>query len=486
VGESGLCCEAMLERLVIQVNEIYHKIEVCAIPHNIVTSAVQMGKDHSVIQPVRYNFLMFIDEAEIQVGAGKGGDGAVHFRREKYVPRGGPDGGDGGKGGDVILEVVPTLNTLIAFQHKNRFHAQNGANGAKQNMTGRSGEDLIILVPPGTVVNDATTGQVLGDLVETGQRLIVARGGRGGRGNTRFTSSTRQTPRIGERGEPGEERSLHLELKLIADIGIVGVPNAGKSTLLAAVTNARPRIAPYPFTTLEPNLGVCSLDDETTLVLADIPGLIEGAHMGVGLGHDFLRHIQRTRLLIHLLDGLAEDPVLDFAQINSELALFDPALAHKPQVVALNKMDLPDVQERWPKIQVELKKRISRQLGDLNVDAQLFAISAATGAQVRALLYRATQLLQEIPPLTAVTEMPVYRVESDPSAFTIHRDNQGWRVAGQAIERAAHMTYWEHYQSVRRFQRILETLGIDRALREAGVQEGDTVFIGDFELEWQD
>ena len=298
---------------------------------------------------------MFIDQAKIYVRSGKGGDGAVHFRREKYVPRGGPDGGDGGKGGDVILEVVPTLNTLSAFRRQTKFLAPDGAKGAKQNMTGRSAEDLVIPIPPGTVVFDDDNGEVLGDMVEHGQRLTVAKGGRGGRGNARFASSVNQVPRLAERGEPGQEHNLRLELKLIADIGIVGVPNAGKSTFLSAVTNAKPKIAPYPFTTLEPNLGVAVLDDEITLVLADIPGLIEGAHQGIGLGHDFLRHIQRTRVLIHLLDGMAEDPISDFAQINSELALFDPLLALKPQIVAFNKMDLPDVQARWPAIESELK-----------------------------------------------------------------------------------------------------------------------------------
>ncbi len=431
---------------------------------------------------------MFIDEAEIFIQSGKGGDGVVHFRREKYVPRGGPDGGDGGKGGDVILEVAATLNTLNTFHHKRKFKAQDGANGAKQNMTGRTGEDLVILVPPGTVIYAVPTGELIGDLVEPGQQLVVARGGRGGRGNARFASSVRQTPRIAERGEPGVEQTLRLELKLIADIGIVGVPNAGKSTLLAATTMARPKIGDYPFTTLEPNLGVASLDDETSLILADIPGLIEGAHRGVGLGHDFLRHIQRTRVLIHLLDGLAENPLLDFAQINSELALFDPDLARKPQIVALTKMDLDDVQARWPKIQAELRKLIKRQ--DLNIDPEPFAISAVTSKDVRALLYRAAQLLeqsrQQMPIPAGPAALPVYRVESDPKAFTVVQTAEGWQVRGQAIERAASMTYWEHYDSVRRFQRILETLGVDKALREAGVQEGDTVMIGDYELEWQD
>lgn len=429
---------------------------------------------------------MFIDKVEIRVQAGKGGDGIVHFRREKYVPRGGPDGGDGGKGGDVILEVVPTMNTLAAFQHKREFRAQDGGNGGKQNMTGRSGEDLVIGVPPGTVVYDAESGETLGDLVEPGQRLVVARGGRGGRGNSRFATSVNQAPRLAERGEPGESRTLRLELKLIADVGIVGVPNAGKSTLLAATTNARPKIAPYPFTTLEPNLGVARLDEEITLVLADIPGLIEAAHQGAGLGHEFLRHIQRTRVLIHLLDGLSEDPLLDFEQINRELALFDPRLAEKPQIVALNKMDLPEVRQRWAALEKDLRQLMRKMRKKVRLDEEPMAISALSGEGVRALLYRAAQLLEEAPAPLPEVRVPVYRVESDPRAFTIERGEWGWRVRGKAIERAASMTYWEHAASVRRFQKILEALGVDQALREAGVQDGDTVFIGDYELEWWD
>lgn len=419
---------------------------------------------------------MFIDEAIINVRSGKGGNGAVHFRREKYVPYGGPDGGDGGRGGDVVLQVRTTLNTLSSFRHQSRFQAPDGVNGAKQNMTGRSGEDLVIYVPAGTIVYDAASGDLLGDLTGEGQRLVVAQGGRGGRGNTRFKSARNQAPRIGEKGEPAQERKLRLELKLIADIGIVGVPNAGKSTMLSAVTNARPKIAPYPFTTLEPNLGVAELDDEIAIVLADIPGLIEGAHLGLGLGHDFLRHIQRTRVLVHLLDGMAEDPLLDFNQINVELALFDAELAKKPQVAALNKMDLPDVRQRWPEISAALKKR----------GYEPFAISAATGENVRSLLFRAYELLQDAPLPASEDELPVYRPEEDPRQFQVTQEPTGWRVSGSAIERAAAMTYWEHDQSVVRFQRILKTLGIEEELRAAGVQEGDSVFIGEFELEWSD
>ncbi len=421
---------------------------------------------------------MFIDQAQIHIHSGKGGDGVVHFRKEKYVPFGGPDGGDGGKGGDIILEVVSTLNTLSTFRQKSKFVAEDGANGKKQKMTGKGGKDLVIKVPPGTIIYEDNTNEVLGDLITPGQQFKVASGGRGGRGNVHFASSRNHVPRIAERGEPGLERILRLELKLIADIGIIGVPNAGKSTLLAVVTNAKPKIAPYPFTTIEPNLGVAELDDETTLVLADIPGLIEGAHKGVGLGYDFLRHIQRTKVLIHLLDGLAENPILDYAQINSELALFDPGLAKKPQIVALNKMDIPEAEMRLSEVSTALKKQgIS----------QVYGISAATGTNVKQLLYHAAKLLHELPAQTPeITETPLYRVETDPTQYHIKRIDKGWQVTGEAIERAASMTYWEYDQSVRRFQRILHTLGIEDALRKAGVQPGDTVFIGEYELEWAD
>lgn len=419
---------------------------------------------------------MFIDEISIYVQSGKGGDGMVHFLRQKFIARGGPDGGDGGRGGDVILQVNPKLNTLAHFQQNARFIAKDGRNGGSTNMTGRSAEHLIIPVPPGTMVYDAATDELLGDLVEPGQTLTVCKGGRGGRGNQHFASSRNQAPRTAERGEPGQERSLRMELKLIADVGIVGVPNAGKSSLLAAVTNAKPKIANYPFTTLEPNLGVALLDHLNSLVLADIPGLVEGAHMGVGLGDAFLRHIQRTRVLIHLLDGMSEDPLADFSQINSELALFDAGLAKKPQIVVLNKMDQPEVQQRWPKIQKELKKR----------GYEPFAISALARTDVNPVLWKAVELLQTAPEPTVVGELPVYRPEEDPRTFTVEKTDSGYVVRGRAIERAAAMTYWEHDGSVRRFQRLMETLGVEEALRKAGVEEGDTVTIGGFELDWQD
>ncbi len=420
---------------------------------------------------------MFVDEVEIEVRSGKGGDGMVHFRREKFVPRGGPDGGDGGRGGDVVLVVKSNLNTLLAFRYKARYVAEDGGDGGPNNRHGASARPLLIPVPPGTVVYDAVTGEVLGDLTEPGQQLVVCKGGRGGRGNSHFKSPTNQVPRIAERGEPGEERRLRLELKLLADIGIVGMPNAGKSTLLAALTNARPKIAPYPFTTTEPNLGVAQLDEETTVILADIPGLIEGASQGAGLGHEFLRHIQRTRVLIHLLDGLSEDPLADYSQINNELALFDPSLGEKPQVVAVNKADLPEVRARWETLYREFRKR----------RVEVMLISALQREGVRELLLKAVCTLQTLPPSPLPgLPLPVYRPAEEEGTFTIEREGNAWRIKSPAIERAAAMTYWEYDGSVRRFQKLMERLGVDEALRQAGAQDGDTVYIGDYELEYRE
>ena len=421
---------------------------------------------------------MFIDRVEIQVKSGKGGDGMMHFRREKFIPLGGPDGGDGGKGGDVILEVKSTLNTLSSFRQNQKFRAEDGVKGGPSQMSGRYGIDLILYVPPGTVIFDADTSELIGDLTQPGQQLNILKGGRGGRGNQHFATSRNQAPRTAEKGEPAQERRIKLELKLIADIGLIGVPNAGKSTLLSVLTNAKPKIAPYPFTTLEPNLGVANIDDNTTFVLADIPGLIEGASQGAGLGHDFLRHIQRTRVLIHLLDGLSGDPVADYSQINSELSLFDPNLAKKPKLVALNKIDQPEVQERLAEIQKKFKK----------LGVELMTISALARTNTRELLVKAYQRLEETPPLEEVElPLPVYKPKEDPREFVVTREGTNeWRISGAGIERAASMTYWQHDGSVRRFQKIMETLGVDEALRKAGIQEGDTVAIGEFELEWQE
>ena len=419
---------------------------------------------------------MYFDEAEIYVQSGRGGDGMVHFHREKYKPRGGPDGGDGGRGGNVILAVNPKKNTLFDFRHRSQYIANDGRPGGPNNMTGKSAKDLLVEVPPGTLVYDVKTGDLIGDLVEEGQELMIAKGGRGGRGNQHFATSRNQTPRMAERGEPEESRKLRLELKLIADVGIVGVPNAGKSSLLAVVSNAKPKIANYPFTTLSPNLGVAELSIDVILVLADIPGLIEGAHQGVGLGFAFLRHIQRTKVLIHMLDGLSEDPISDFSQINSEMVLFDEKIAEKPQIVAYNKMDLPMVRARWPEVEAALVK----------LGYEVIPVSTVSRENISKLMWRAVELLKSAPEPEPVDAMPVYRAEEDPKSFSIQQAEDGWIVRGEAIERAAAMTYWEHRESVRRFQRLMENIGIDEALREAGVEEGDTVYIGEYALEWQD
>ena len=423
---------------------------------------------------------MFIDEAEIYVRSGKGGDGAMHFHREKFVARGGPDGGDGGHGGNLILKVDKKLNTLAQFRHKMRYVAGDGMNGGSSNKTGKSADDLFVMVPAGTIVRDRDTGALLGDLTKDGQELLVCKGGRGGKGNQHFVTPSNQAPRTAEKGAPYEEKNLALELKLIADVGIVGEPNAGKSSFLAAATNANPKIANYPFTTLEPNLGVAELDLDHSIVLSDVPGLIEGAHMGVGLGDSFLRHIQRTKVIMHVLNGESEDPIADFDQINQEMALFDANLGEKPQLVVYNKMDVPEAAERWDEIKTQLEGR----------GYTVMSMSAAARDNIKPILWKLYEILQTVPEVEDEdTEvMPLYTPEDDPRAFTIKRNDYGdFVVRGVAIERAAKMTYWEHSGSLRRFQNLLRTLGIEDALREAGVEDGDTVMIGDdFELEWLD
>ncbi len=433
---------------------------------------------------------MFFDEAKINVKAGDGGDGCVSFRREKYVPLGGPNGGDGGKGGNVYLAANPHLNTLIGFKRRVHFKAKRGGHGKGKGQKGRQGDDVLVEVPPGTVVRDAGTGEFVADLMEEGQRALVAQGGQGGRGNAAFATSTNQAPRIAERGAPGQERWLYLELKLIADVGIVGVPNAGKSTLLSAVSAARPKIAAYPFTTLEPNLGVVALGDYTSFVMADIPGLIEGAHAGAGLGHEFLRHIERTRMIIHLLDGASADPLGDYESINEELALFDSELARKPQLVVLNKMDLPQAQELWSSVGQAMKAQGQGAM----------SISAVTGEGIKEMLRTVAEMLASLPPPLhppqswggkrggeepATTEIKVFRPVEDDKALTITWEDDAWQVRGAEVERIAAMTNWDLDEAVQRFQRIADAIGLKAALRKAGVQTGDTVRIGEAELEWQ-
>lgn len=421
---------------------------------------------------------MFFDQARIYVKAGDGGNGIVAFRQEKFVRKGGPFGGSGGRGGNVVVVVDPGLNTLSPFQHQVHYRAARGVHGGGANRTGARGADLVIPVPRGTLVRDADTGEIVADMTRAGQRVIVARGGRGGRGNTAFRSSRNKAPRMAENGETGEERWLELELKLVADVGIVGVPNAGKSTLLSVVSAAKPKIADYPFTTVSPTLGVAEVNHRQ-IVLVDIPGLLEGAHTGVGLGLEFLRHIERTRMLIHLLNGDSPDPLGDFEAINQEIMLFNPEIADHPQLVAFNKMDLPQARELWPTVEAAITAR----------GLPVLPISAATGENIQALLYQVQAMLDALPPIEEPEDLELEQVVVDSSqderAFQVFQlDDELWQVRGVAIERAAQMTNWDYYEAAMRFQRILVALGISAALAEAGVKEGDTVRIGSVELVW--
>ncbi|MYD11834.1 MAG: GTPase ObgE [Chloroflexi bacterium] len=422
---------------------------------------------------------MLVDEAKIFVASGKGGDGMVSFRREKYVPLGGPSGGDGGRGGDVALQTDPNLNTLYFFRKRAHFKAKPGGKGGSSNKTGADAERLTVRVPPGTVVRDAATGGLIADLVGPDAELVVAPGGRGGRGNARFKSASNQAPRMAEKGEPGIERWITLELKLIADVALVGLPNAGKSTLLSVVSNAKPKIADYPFTTLEPNLGTVVYDN-LDLVFADIPGLIEGAHLGIGLGHSFLRHVQRTALIVHIVDGAAADPLADYNQIRAELALYDERLAERPEILVVNKIDLPDAREYLDLLNESFAERGIKQP---------LAVSALTRENVDRLIQAVFELSASLPkerPEPHEAE-PVYAPDAgDNLAFELEISDGVYYVRGDRIERAAAMTYWDYEEAVLRFQKTLEATGVAKALQNAGVQSGDTVFIGDFELEWSE
>ncbi|MFN8556479.1 MAG: GTPase ObgE [Dehalococcoidia bacterium] len=439
-----------------------------------------------------------IDRALIYVRGGNGGNGALSFRREKFVPRGGPDGGDGGQGGSVALRADPEISTLSDVRYKRRYTAEHGGNGAGAKMHGRSGKNLVVRVPVGTQVRrppeadrrqerDATgppeipyeQWELVADLDTPGARCVVAHGGMGGKGNARFTTPTNQAPRIVERGQRGQESWLLLDLKLISDVGIIGLPSVGKSTLIAAVSAARPKIAAYPFTTLEPNLGVVEVGYEA-FVMADIPGLIEGAHAGVGLGHDFLRHIERTRLLVHLLDGAADDPLADMDTINRELALFSEDLAHKPQIVAINKTDIPEARERLP----ELRRRLAER------GIEPLTLSAATGEGTRELAQRAWAELQrlraEAPTAAPETvEVPVLRPEPRPRV-TVEQRRGLWQVRGRRVEAMAEMLDLAQEEARAEFYRRLQRLGVSAALRRAGVQPGDRVRFGAVEVAWED
>jgi GTPase len=425
--------------------------------------------------------LMFLDRVKVWVRGGDGGDGAATFRREAHVPRGGPDGGDGGRGGSVYIRVDAGQTTLRDYQHKHHFRAEAGGRGTRARRHGKAGDDLVLDVPPGTAVYLDETGELVADLVAPGQSALVGRGGRGGLGNVHFKTSVHQAPKHAQKGEPGTEAWIRLELRLIADIGLVGLPNAGKSTLLAALTAARPKIADYPFTTLEPNLGVMDLgeDDERRPTIADVPGLIEGASSGAGLGHAFLRHVERTRILVHVVDGGARDPERDHEIIREELEAHDPALLTKPMLVVFNKLDLPAAAQAWPGF------RAARRGDGLDV----VAVSAATGEGLGALREHIAALL---PDADALAEPPepagvvVHRIESMDDGFRIDTDVDGvLRVRGRRIERLAAQTNFDVEESAERFQRDLARLGIDAELRRAGVGPGDLVRIGGTELEWE-
>ena len=423
---------------------------------------------------------MFLDRVKVFVGAGAGGDGAATFRREAHVPRGGPDGGDGGRGGSIYLRVDPGQTTLRDFRYKHHFKAKPGGRGERARRHGAAGDDLYLDVPPGTAVEDDATGALLADLVMAGQTAMVARGGRGGLGNTHFKTSTHQAPKHAQKGEPGEERWLRLELRLIADIGLVGLPNAGKSTLLAALTAARPKIADYPFTTLEPNLGVMDLgdEDERRPTIADVPGLIEGASGGAGLGHAFLRHVERTRILVHVVDGASRDPEWDHEVIRSELEAHDPALLEKPIVVAFNKLDLPAAADAWPAFRMARDAAGQRVVG----------VSAASGEGLAELRDVLATMLPSAAELGAPPEpagVVVHRIEAMGDGFAVSREEDAFRVRGKRIERIAAQTNFEVEESAERFQRDLARLGIDEELRRAGIEPGDLVRIGATELEWE-
>ncbi|MBR3722985.1 MAG: GTPase ObgE [Selenomonadaceae bacterium] len=421
----------------------------------------------------------FLDRAKIYVKAGDGGSGKSAFRREKFVPKGGPSGGDGGKGGDIVFVADENENTLQYFRYHRKFKAENGEHGDRKNQYGRNAEALIIKVPAGTVVKDDATGDVLADLTEVGKEYVIAKGGRGGRGNAKFANSANRAPTFAEFGEKGEEKTLFLELKLLADVGLIGYPSVGKSSLIRKVSAARPEVADYPFTTLVPVLGVVNTDYEKNFVMADIPGLIEGAAEGVGLGHDFLRHVERTKLLLHIVDAAAvegREPVEDYNRINFELKKYSEKLAKRRQILVANKIDLPSAKENLPMLkELAAKENIA-----------FFEISAATGEGVDSLIkYLATELENIV-----VEDEPVeisVKKEDDPERIVIKRDESGdFVVSGKALEKLVYMTNFQNDEALRRFQYIWRMKGIDEKLREKGIKEGDTVHIGDMTFEYRE
>ncbi|GIP61504.1 GTPase ObgE [Virgibacillus pantothenticus] len=429
---------------------------------------------------------MFVDQVSVYVKAGDGGNGLVAYRREKYVPKGGPAGGDGGNGADVIFKVDEGLNTLMDFRYNRHFKGKRGENGMSKNQHGKNATPLVVPVPPGTTVTDENTGELIADLTTHNQEAVIAKGGRGGRGNTRFATPRNPAPDIAENGEPGQERQIKVELKLIADVGLIGFPSVGKSTFLSVVSAARPKIADYHFTTLAPNLGVVDTNDQRSFVMADLPGLIEGAHEGVGLGYQFLRHVERTRVLVHVIDMAAtegRDPYEDFVKINQELVQYDPKLKKRPQLIAANKMDMPGSEENLERFKQKLENKFP-----------VYRISALTKEGVRDILFAIADKLEEIPKETMdedgaapKEEKVIYRYHKEEDPFVITRDDDGaYVLSGQKIEKLFKMTDFNHDQAVQRFARQLRKMGVDDALRKRGAEDGDTVRLLEFEFEFMD
>ncbi len=419
---------------------------------------------------------MFIDHAKIFVKGGDGGNGCVAFRREKYVPMGGPYGGDGGRGGNIVFIADEGMGTLMDFQYRKHFKAERGVHGMGKNQHGAWGEDLVVKVPVGTLIIDDDSGEALADLTSAGQEAIIARGGRGGRGNSRFATAVHKAPSMAENGEPGEEKWIRLELKLLADVGLVGFPNAGKSTFISRVSAARPKIADYPFTTLVPNLGVVMTRDKETFVIADIPGLIEGAHEGTGLGHDFLRHIERNRMLLYILDTAQVDgrQVLDdYITLRNELEFYNPELLNRPYLIAANKMDLPEAE---PNLQL-----LRQEYGD-----RVYGISAVTGQGVSELIEKTYQILQSIPADEHIGVARVIRRFEDEEPFQIEIINGVYQVSGKRIENLVTMTNFSQDESLQRFQRTTARMGLDDALKEKGIKAGDMVRIKDMEFDYSE
>lgn len=423
---------------------------------------------------------MFYDYAKIYVKGGDGGNGAVAFRREKYIAEGGPSGGDGGKGGSVILIADEGLHTLVDFRYRKHFKAQRAENGRSKNQFGADGQDLLVKVPVGTVIKNAETHEVLADMNSHGQRFVVAKGGKGGRGNSRFTSSVNRAPQIAENGDPGQDRWIELELRLLADVGLIGFPNVGKSTIISHVSAAKPKIADYNFTTIDPNLGVVRLEEGKSFVLVDIPGLVEGASEGVGLGHRFLRHVERTRFLLHVLDisgSEGRDPLEDLEIVNNELEKYNPLLHQRPQIIVANKMDITGAEENLA--------RLRDKLGE---EVEIYPVSAVTGEGLDRIMYRCWEMLQQLPAMPLVIpeeELKVTKVEQQ-EPFQVSNEDGIWVVSGPEVERLLTKINLSTDEAMKKFLSIIRKMGVEQELRRQGIQDGDTVQIGPLEFDYME